>query len=303
MRWEIIKKVVRLWARLEQIRTIQLRTWYESLKADRSDQPLRLTPHGHKTFSQSDEDGLTVEIFRRIGVTDLRFIEFGVADGRECNTALLLMTGWRGLWIDGSDSNLQAIWHRHADLIASGHLTAKKQFITAENIDVLLGSWAGGTPEQPAEIDLLSIDIDRNDYWIWSAVRSVNPRVVIVEYNAAYPPPLQFVCQYDALAVWDGSNYCGASLQSLCELGAKRGYSLVGCSISGANAFFVRNDELIDAAGLERFFSPNDAIAHFEPLRTEFAWFNMGHRPGFGPNALPGRWLSRADVRASSRGG
>jgi len=215
------------------------RRWFEELRASpRAREPKRLISHGYKIFSQSDEDGIIQEIFRRVGTTDKRFIEFGVEDGQECNTRLLLMLGWTGMWLDGSAENV-----RRMDERGEGASTAAL-FITAENIDDALGSWAGGAPHAPAQIDLLSIDIDGNDYWIWQAIRSINPRVVIIEYNAAYPPPIEFVVPYNPQAMWDRSNYFGASLASLARLGAQKGYGLVGCNLAGVNAFFVREDLL-----------------------------------------------------------
>jgi hypothetical protein len=250
------------------------RRWFEELQASpRAREAGRLTSHGFKIFSQSDEDGIIQEIFRRIGTTDRRFIEFGVEDGTESNTRLLLMLGWTGLWLDGSPENV-----RRMDERAEGASTAAL-FITAENIDGVLGKWAGGTPEAPAEIDLLSIDIDRNDYWIWQAIRSLNPRVVIVEYNASYPPPIQFVVPYQPEATWDGSNYFGASLSSMVKLGHEKGYALVGCNLAGVNAFFVRNDLL------SGFHEPYTAEEHYEPPRYELGLaLRSGHPPKFGDN-------------------
>jgi hypothetical protein len=251
------------------------RRWFEDLQASpRAREPKRLMAHGFKIFSQSDEDGIIQEVFRRIGTTDRRFIEFGVEDGTECNTRLLLMLGWSGLWLDGSAENV-----RRMDARAEGASTAAL-FITAENIDAVLGEWAGGTPDAPAEIDLLSIDIDCNSYWVWRAIRSANPRVVITEYNASYPPPLEFVVPYDPEAAWDGSNYFGASLASLAKLGADKGYGLVGCNLSGVNAFFVRNDLL------SCFHDPYTAEEHYEPPRYELGLsLRNGHPSAFGINS------------------
>jgi hypothetical protein len=248
--------------------------WFEDLQASpRAREPKRITAHGFKIFSQSDEDGIIQEIFRRIGTADKRFIEFGVEDGTESNTRLLLMLGWTGLWLDGSAENV-----RRMDQRAEGASTAAL-FITAENIDGVLGEWAGGTPDAPAEVDLLSIDIDRNDYWVWQAVRSVNPRVVIIEYNAAYPPPIEFVVPYHPQLTWDGSNYFGASLASMAKLGSEKGYGLVGCNLAGVNAFFVRTELL------SSFHEPYTAEEHYEPARYELGLaLRNGHPPRFGVN-------------------
>src|SRR5207247_8322866 len=50
--------------------------------------------------------------------------------------------------------------------------------VTAENINsTLLQNGLRG------DIDLLSIDIDGNDYWVWKAIDAIAPRVVVIEYN------------------------------------------------------------------------------------------------------------------------
>ncbi len=60
--------------------------------------PKRLGGYGFSTYSQNDEDGILQEIFRRIGTTNRKFIEFGCGDGLENNTTYLLLSGWRGVW-------------------------------------------------------------------------------------------------------------------------------------------------------------------------------------------------------------
>ena len=67
----------------------------------------------------------------------------------------------------------------------------------------------------------------------------VKPRVVVIEYNAVFRPPVAVVTEYRRDFVWDGTSYYGASLQALEGLGSRKGYALVGCSLSGINAFLV----------------------------------------------------------------
>jgi hypothetical protein len=123
------------------------------------------------------------------------------------------------------------------------------------------------------EIDLLSIDIDYNDYWVWKAVDVANPRVVVIEYNAALRPPMSLVVPYDPTRSWDGSNYFGASLEALVRLGRTKGYRIVGCNFSGANAFFVRDDLCAD-----HFLDPPTAEEHYEPPRYFAHLMTGGHR-------------------------
>ena len=100
--------------------------------------------------------------------------------------------------------------------------------------------------------------------------------MVIIEYNATLPPWINKTVAYDPQRSWDGTNYCGASLGALTTLANTKGYSLVGCSPSGVNAFFVR-DDLLDEYFSRSFTAEN----HYEPPRYGLATL-AGHRPGFG---------------------
>jgi hypothetical protein len=261
-------------ARTDHIAQMQLqRYWDDELAKPRNADPKRLLRYGFKVYSQCDEDGIIQEIFRRIGHGNRAFVEFGVETGIECNTAKLLLEGWRGLWLDGSASHVAQIRKNLDAFCGDGRLQVIESFITAENINALLQR-AG----MIGDIDLLSIDIDRNDYWVWKAIEIVKPRVVVIEYNATLRPPLSLVVPYDPMQTWNGTNYFGASLEALVRLGREKGYRLVGCSFSGANAFFVQ-----DALAGDHFLDPATADEHYEPPRYFFALLSAGHRAQTGP--------------------
>lgn len=253
--------------------TAILRLRAEELAKPRNADPRRLTHHGYKAYSQNDEDGILAEIFRRIGTTDRSFVEFGVEHGVQCNSLWLLMQGWSGLWIEGSERHVKTMLKSHAHWLQSGHLAVCRAFITAENINELIGA-----RYKDREIDLLSIDIDFNDFWVWRAIEVVKPRVVVIEYNATWAPPASITVPYSPTRMWQGDNYCGASLGALARLGEHKGYSLVGCCLAGVNAFFVRNDLLQG-----RFLNPGALEDHYEPARYHFGFLPSGHRPGVGP--------------------
>ena len=67
-----------------------------------------LIPHGFKVFSQTDEDGILNEIFKRIGTTNKKFLEFGV-NSKDNNTTFLLLNGWTGIWLEASGSKIKKI--------------------------------------------------------------------------------------------------------------------------------------------------------------------------------------------------
>jgi hypothetical protein len=199
--------------------------------------PKRLERSGWKAYSQNDEDGILAEIFRRIGAPYRSFIEFGCGDGLENNSAYLLSQGWRGLWMDGSAEHAAGIRRMYEPLLAAGLLQFTHDFITRENINALISAAHLGP-----EVDLLSIDLDGNDYHVWEAIDAVNARVVVLEYNGKFRPPHHWCMAYDSGHNWQGGDLMGASLQALTHLAGKLGYQLAGCNLSGVNAFFVRRD-------------------------------------------------------------
>lgn len=244
------------------------------LEAPRNKEAQRLLRHGFKVYSQNDEDGIIAEIFRRIGTQSRRFVEIGAADGLENNTVWLLLQGWSGTWIEGSPELTGRASQKFASLVGAGRLSVRNEMVTR------------GTARQFdregvfADIDLFSLDIDGNDYHIMEAITGLNARVVIVEYNAKFPPPHEFVmkCNESADYSWDLTDYFGASLSSWDQLMRTKGYSLVGCNITGSNAFFVRSDL---AAG--HFSEPLTPENHYEPARYWLsAGFVSGHPANFG---------------------
>jgi hypothetical protein len=150
--------------------------------------------------------------------------------------------------------------------IKIGRLAVVNGFVRKSNINELIVK--GGIS---GDIDLLSIDIDGNDYWIWQEIRCINPRVVVIEYNAKFPPSFAWVMEYDDDHVWQGDDEQGASLKALELLGKELGYQLVGTNVVGSNAFFVRTDQ----AG-ELFFAPPVSEKLYNPTRWTME-FKSGH--------------------------
>ena len=239
----------------------------------------RLEHFGRKVYSQNDEDGIIQEIFRRLEITPRsgRFVEFGVEHGLECNTHFLLHCGFSGLWLDSSEANVRMIQQTFKLLIARKQLGIVQAFVTTDNIDRLLSDHLA----KDEHVALVSIDIDGNDFWIWEAIESIVPAVVVIEYNAKFPPPLSIVQEYRADYVWRGTDYFGASLGALDRLAKIKGYQLVACNITGGNAFFIRDDLVGD-----RF--PYDLSVNnlYQPCRyhlTDDCFRRVGHPPDFGP--------------------
>jgi len=235
-RFYVVERHVRMVAeaRLREI-------YQDQLPAGRFRSPLN--GHEMRVYSQNGEDGILLFIFSQIGTTNQRFIEFGVSDGTECNCANLAINfGWQGLMMDGSEANVAHARDLYAELLVerANDLHIVQAFVTAENVNACFRERGF-----EGEIDLLSIDVDGNDYWIWNAIDAIQPRVVVVEYNGIFGWEQAVTIPYDPHYDWSKVDLnlkrTGASLAALTSLGRKKGYTLVGCDAHGVNAFFVRD--------------------------------------------------------------
>ncbi len=273
--WVRTKARILRWRSLEDLR----RVW----------SPANLRNHERRVYSQNGEDGIIEEIFRRIGTTNRNFVEFGIEDGTQCNCRNLIENeGWSGLWIEGSPELARAARQR----FTAWPVQVRNSFVTVDNIVGLLREAA-----VPSDLDLLSIDIDGNDYWLWEEIaRQYAPRVVVIEYNASVTPGIDRVMPYDAAFVWDGSDRYGASLDALERLGKRLGYVLVGCDSNGVNAFFVSRS----AAG--NAFPDAGRGSRYHYVSPKYGGAYFGHRPvgrgcGQGAPRLCERSGSRSDRR------
>lgn len=249
------------------------------IEALRSSAATSLNRAEHKIYSQHGEDGIINEIFKRIGATSKTFFEFGAGSGTENNTIALLVGGWKGWWVDGGEY-VDVYRKLFPTSIEEGKLSVNSHFVSSKNINEIIEKMG-----IPKEIDLISIDIDGNDYYVWGALEATSPRVVIIEYNAAYLPGMHFL-QDESVGEWNGSNFFGASLHTINELAKKKGYALVCCDLIGANAFFVRNDLV---RGL--FEHAGDVSILWQKPKYYLHYFG-GHMPmiNYGTEPAMGKW-------------
>lgn len=191
-------------------------------------------------FSQFGEDGILQYLVQRVPLATRYFVEFGVEDYLESNTRFLLVNdNWSGLVLDSEPRFIESI--RQDAWLWRYDLTATCTFVTRENIDETLRAQVP-TPD----VGLLSIDLDGNDYWVWQAIVSIQPRIVVCEYNSLFGATRAVTVPYDASFSRGRAHfshlYFGASLLALCRLASAKGYDFVGCNSKGTNAFFVRSD-------------------------------------------------------------
>lgn len=209
-------------------------------RAEAAGEGLTLAAYELKVFSQNGEDGVTLEVLRRIGATSRFFVEFGASYGHELNTRILYdLLGWRGVLIERDANAFQRL--RETVKGRERQLRTHHGEVTASNVNVLFRELG-----IPPNLDVLSIDVDGQDFYIWQALQDYQPRLVIIEYNGTIAPaPL---VQPPAHPGWSGTDFFGSSIEGLIELGRSKGYTLVHTEMCGLNAFFVRN-ELVERLG------------------------------------------------------
>lgn len=202
---------------------------------------------GFKIFSQFDEDGIIQYLINKLPIESKTFVEFGVENYEESNTRFLLLNDhWQGMVLDARAPDIRYI--QQDKIYWQYDLQANCTWITRENINGLLRNAGFGE-----DLGLLSIDIDGNDYWIWEAIESVRPFIVVIEYNSSFglrPIAVPYKEDFNRANAHYSNLYYGASLGALQHLAQAKGYLLLGSNVWGHNAFFVRADIAGEFRGL-----------------------------------------------------
>lgn len=220
---------------------------------------------------------MLLAVFSQIGRGSATFVDIGAGDGlRNSNCAnLALNHGWSGLFIEADGEQVargESFYDSHPDtfLYPPEFVRARA---TRENIDDLV-TGAGSV----GRVDLLSIDIDGNDYWIWDALTAVRPRVVIIETTIEFGLR-NIVMPYDPGQEYPGAHpdYHGASVVALAKLASAKGYRLVGANRYGFNTIYVS----IDEPDLDRLpaLAPEDVLAHPRNRARSHRYEEMSHLP------------------------
>lgn len=229
-----LASVEKIWQRtrhLEPAVQALLRARY--LEPDALPYPERLMARRFRISSQNQEDGITLALLNETGVRYRTFVEIGSGLSGGNSGFLARECGWSGLMVDGHEGHMVQVGRRFPSV------TAVAAWVTRENInEVIAANGFGG------DVDLFSLDLDGNDYWIWEAMTACAPRVAILEYNSMFGPERAVTVPYDP--AFDRHRhhtmYYGASLAACTRLSAKKGYRLVAVEPTGVNAFFVRDD-------------------------------------------------------------
>jgi hypothetical protein len=207
---------------------------------------LPLDQVGFSRFSEFEEDGHLLYLLTLAGSTSRAVVEISSQDGRVCMaTNLLVHHRWRGFLFDGDAvfvGDGQRFFAAHP-ATRSAPPVMKSEWFTRENVNQVLA--AAGVPD---DVDVLSLDIDGNDLYLWSAMK-IRPRILICEFNNAVPSELAVTIPYKADFSFaalpaDQAMFRSASLAAYVAVGRRKGYRLVGMNALGFNAIFLRDDVL-----------------------------------------------------------
>jgi hypothetical protein len=191
-----------------------------------------LLEHKRNEYSQTGEDGIIEKILQVLPNNDKWCVEFGAWDGIFLSNTrhLICAKGFSAVLIEATPDRFRDLQrnysHCREKVVTINSLVG---FGDDDNLDRILDD----TPV-PDDFDLLSIDIDGNDYHVWKRSVRYRPKVVVIEFNPTIPTEIKFV-QPANLSIRQG-----ASLMSMVELGKEKGYELV--SVLRYNAFFVSEE-------------------------------------------------------------
>ena len=238
-----------------------------------------LSSYGFSNYSQFEEDGILLYIFSRIGETNRKVLELGAGSARECMASNLIINhNWEGFLADGSEKNHKLARKFFSDFNNTGIFQPRflVRWITVENVNEICKDFG-----LSGEIDLLSLDIDGNDYWVLDALVSVLPRVIVLEISNAIPAEESLVRPY--LKDFDLHNFSGverffrgASISAFNRLLEQRGYVLIGTSHNGVNAFFVKREL---AKGIFQSIKPEETMTDWYSRDQQNIWPKLSQFP------------------------
>ena len=213
-------------------------------------------------FSQFGEDSVIESIFRLMPLnetTNSRIcVEFGAWDGLHfSNTAnLILNYGWEGFLIEADSKRFRELQvnFKHKPVKCINKFV---EFEGKNSLEEILER-----SKVPFDFDLLSIDIDRNDYWIFDSIVKYRPKVIVIEFNPTIPNSVSFTNPRD-MKIKQGS-----SLKAINELAHKKGYAAIATTL--CNVFLV---DLKYMTMFQDEILPIDSIHH--PTLINESWIGF----------------------------
>jgi hypothetical protein len=192
--------------------------------------------------TQYGEDGMIEELIKRMGFLGKIAVDIGASDGiKYSNTFNLVKAGWEVYAIEGRENP-------HLPKLSEKYPNLKYKFCyvsdedTDDNINKVLDDMGC-----PKEVDIMSLDIDSIEYWIWD-VLEINPKLMIVEIEPRnYPSKMIYHIRDQSITAEEKRDKLNppqnlTGFGPMFKMSKKKGYTLIGHTIT--NLFFLRNDQV-----------------------------------------------------------
>jgi hypothetical protein len=203
-----------------------------------------------RVFSQNGEDGILNFICEKINLYKPSMIEIGAGNFTECNSRYLAEHRCANVLAVDAQRDLESTAKKLL-VFTRTNIQILNTWVTTENINEIidLGKSNFGS------VDILSIDLDGNDYWILKSANLTGIKVVIVEFNPLLsrldPVSVPMDESFDRSTKHFSWTYYGANLYAFEYLLKGRGFEFLGVSRHGSNAFFVESSQLSKFSNLE----------------------------------------------------
>lgn len=241
------------------VRKSELENWVKQFEGETG---IKLADTSFNVFTYHGEDGILAYLISQLKDVPKIFVDIGSGDCIKSNCAnLAVHFGWQGIFIDKDPKQLAVGKCFYKDKIKQGaSIRFTEAEVTTGNVNQLVIEVG-----YKNTIGLLSIDIDGNDYWIWNAIASIQPEIVLIEAKVEFG--------YKSLVVPYGtqnhhsfdSEYNGASVAALQKLGEAKGYKLAGANKQGYNLFFVKQESNIPSVTAASVLDNPETIRSFYP--------------------------------------
>ena len=225
-------------------------------------------------YSQNGEDGILDELIKELNLQSGTFCEFGASDGVSSSNILNLIEqhNFTGLLIEANPVSFRKLIENYEKRGISDKVICRLGYVKPDENESLLDTWLDES-NMPKDLDVLSIDVDYDDYYIWKSLTQFNPKIVVFEVNSYRDPIFEELpgkpCldyNYDPLDhKFKSRKAMGCSFYSGLKLGLSKGY--IPISFTG-NIIFVRKDLVTQLTVFPYIVSdnPDDYLSLYSPF-------------------------------------
>ena len=196
-----------------------------------------------KVYSQWGEDGILDFLCEKLYISKPKILEIGAGNFNECNSYFLAKNRNASVVaVDIAKDLLTSI--NSSPLKWTNHLFGIEKLVSPNNINELIDE----ANNKMDGLDIVSFDIDGNDYWVVAAADLKLTKIVIVEYNPIFGSEMAVTVprddNFDRAMKHSSGLYFGASLKAFIHVLANKGFVFIGSNRVGNNAFFIPNESI-----------------------------------------------------------